>query len=114
MGREDVSDPWSSLQQRHFAAILEYTTSIRHIAGKSNLVADAMSRTIINVVHNLELGVDFMAMAAAQRNDGEMATYQTATSGLVLQDVQFGPTDTTLLCDIYKTCHPNYLPPHCL
>ena len=41
-----------------------------------------------------------MAMATAQRNDGEMAAYHTATSGLLLQDVQFGPTDTTLLCDI--------------
>ena len=47
-------------------------------------------------MHNLEPGVDFTAMAAAQRNDEEMATYHTATSRLVLQDVQFGPTDTTL------------------
>ena len=41
-----------------------------------------------------------MAMGAAQWNDGEMATYHTATSWLVLQDVQFGPTDTMLLCNI--------------
>ena len=39
-------------------------------------------------------------MAAAQWKDEEMATYHTVTSGLVLQDVQFGPTDTTLLCNI--------------
>ena len=51
-------------------------------------------------MHNLEPGLDFMAMAPAQRNDGEMATYHTATSGLVLQDVQFGPADAMFLCDI--------------
>ena len=95
-----ISDPWSARQQHHLAAISEYTTNIRHIAGKSNLIAHALSRTIINAVHNIEPGVDFTAMAAAQWNDEEMATHRTATSGLVFQDVKFGPTDTTLLCDI--------------
>ena len=37
---------------------------------------------------------------SAQHADQEMAAYRTAISGLVLQDVQFGPTNTTLLCDI--------------
>ena len=39
-------------------------------------------------------------MATAQQNDQEMAAYRTAISGLTLQDVQFGPTDATLLCDV--------------
>ena len=95
-----VSDPWSARQQRHLAAISEYTTCVKHIAGKSNLVADALSRTIVNAVHRSESGVDFTAMAAAQREDKETAAYRTATSGLVLQDVRFGPSDTTLLCDV--------------
>ena len=76
-----VSDPWSVRQQCHLIAISEYTTIIRLIAGKSYLMADAMCRTIINDVHNLEPEVDFMAVAAAQRNDGEMATHHSATSG---------------------------------
>ena len=46
-----VSDPWSARQQRHLTAISEYTTCIKHIAGKSNEVADALSRTVINAVH---------------------------------------------------------------
>ena len=38
-----VSEPWSPQQQRHLTSISEYTTCIKHIAGKSNLVADALS-----------------------------------------------------------------------
>ena len=105
-----VSDPWSARQQRQLTAISEYTTCIKHIAGKSNTVADALSRITINAAHQLESGVDFPAMAAAQRNDQEMAAYRTAISGLVLQDVQFGPTNDTLLCDI-STGHPRPIVP---
>ena len=94
-----ASNPWSARQQRHLAAISEYTTCIKHIAGKSNLVADALSRTTIHAVH---VGVDFTAMAAAQREDDDMATYRSTRSGLVLEDIQFGPTDATLLCDVSR------------
>ena len=44
--------------------------------------------------------MDFTAMAATQHNNQEMAVYRTAISWLVLQDIQFGPTDATLLWDI--------------
>jgi len=92
------------------SAISEYTTCIKHIAGKSNTVADALSRTSINTVHQFAPGVDFTAMAAAQQSDQEMAAYRTAISGLKLQDVQFGPTNTTILCDI-STGQPRPLVP---
>ena len=39
-------------------------------------------------------------MAAAQHNDQEMDTYTTSDSGLSFQDVEFGPADTTLPCDV--------------
>ena len=107
-----VPDPWSTRQQRHLTAISEYTTCIKHIAGKSNEVADTLSRTVINAVHQnlMEPGIDFTAMATAQQNDQEMAAYRTAISGLTLQDVQFGPTDATLLCDV-STCQPRPIVP---
>ena len=34
-----------------------------HIAGKTNLVADALSRIVINAVHSFGQGIDFSAMA---------------------------------------------------
>ena len=45
-----VSDPWSPQQQRHLAYISEFTTDVRHIAGKDNNVADALSRTPVHFV----------------------------------------------------------------
>ena len=42
-----VSDPWS---QQHLAYISEFTTDMRHIAGKDNNVADALSRTPVHTV----------------------------------------------------------------
>lgn len=94
-----VAQPWSTRQQRQLACISEYTTDIRHIAGKNNNVADALSRAIINAVHT-ELAIDYAAMAAAQRSDEELTAYRTAITGMNLQDIPFGPTGTTLLCDI--------------
>ena len=92
-----VSDPWSARQQRHLAYISEYTTHIQHLSGKRNKVADALSRATIN---SLEPGIDYKALADAQQVDAEMAAYRTAISGLVLDDVPFGPGRSTLLCDI--------------
>ena len=53
-----------------------------------------------HAVKKLEHRVDFTAMAEAQRNDKEMTAYRTAISGLVLQDIQFGSSDTMLLCNV--------------
>ena len=94
-----VSDPWSSRQQRHLSYISEFTTDVRHIAGKHNNVADALSRNAINTVAS-QFGIDYQALAEAQRNDDQMAAYRNAKSGLVLEAMKFGPTDDTLLCDV--------------
>ncbi|RUS73921.1 hypothetical protein EGW08_018311 [Elysia chlorotica] len=40
-----LSDPWSARQQRQLSYISEFSTDIRHIAGKTNVVADCLSRT---------------------------------------------------------------------
>ena len=45
-------------------------------------------------------GMDYAALAAAQEQDVEMQAYNTAFSGLVLEDMRFGPAGTTLLCDV--------------
>ena len=39
----------------------------------------------------------YTALAIAQRKD----VYHTSILGLVLEDVQFNPTDSTLLCDVF-------------
>ena len=52
---------------------------IRHVAGKDNVFADALSQAAISAISG---GIDFSALAAAQLADpANMATYQTATMG---------------------------------
>jgi hypothetical protein len=38
------SDPWLGRQQRHLSFIAEFSPTIRHITGQSNVVADTLSR----------------------------------------------------------------------
>lgn len=58
-----TTELWSAQQQRHLSAISEFTTDIRHVASKNNLMADCLSRAQVGSVH---LGVDYSAMAADQ------------------------------------------------
>ena len=81
-----VLDHWSPQQQRHLACISEFTTNVRHVAGKENHMADALSRCLVNSIH-MQIGVDYAAMATAQRTGDEMAAYRASDTGLILQDV---------------------------
>ncbi|GFR66903.1 Pol polyprotein [Elysia marginata] len=86
----------SPRQTRHLSFISEF---IRHIKGKFNVVADALSR--INSVGKDDQHkecINFEKLARAQEASDEMASYHTATTGLVLKDIETGPS--TLLCDI--------------
>jgi hypothetical protein len=38
------SEPWTARQCRHLSYIAEFSSDIRHINGKDNLVADTLSR----------------------------------------------------------------------
>jgi len=92
-----VTEPWSSRQQRHLNFISEFTTDIRHVSGKDNVVADCLSRPSI---HAVQVGVDYAAMARAQQADTELQALRSASTGLTLADVHFQAAGTTLLCDV--------------
>ena len=110
----------SPRQTRHLSYIAEFTTDIRYIKGKFNVVADTLSRinTVSfeqntentkqtgiserkgsdqNKVIHLPIG-DFDRLALDQQQSDEIARYHTSTTGLILQDVAFGKS--TVLCDI--------------
>jgi hypothetical protein len=44
-----VSDPWTASQCRQLAYVAKYTSDIRHIAGRDNIVADTLSRPLGHV-----------------------------------------------------------------
>ena len=80
-----ISDPWSARQQRQLAAISEFTTDIRHIAGKANAVAGTLSRTQISSVISALVNLDYTAMAAAQTCLEVQAVLEYASTVLVLE-----------------------------
>lgn len=92
-----VTEPWSARQQRHLASISEFTTDIQHVAGKSNLVADCLSRVLVCPVH---LGVDFAAMAADQPGDPGIIALRSSGTGLRLEDAVVQDGGPALLCDV--------------
>ncbi|KAK3760865.1 hypothetical protein RRG08_034706 [Elysia crispata] len=101
----------SPRQTRHLSFIAEFTSNIQHIKGKFNVVAHALSR--ITTVDTWEAAVDiphstvpdtlcidqidFDQLAEDQEKSGGMASYRTATTGLLLQDINIG--SSKLLCD---------------
>jgi Integrase zinc binding domain len=61
-----LSDPWTARQQRHLSFIAEYTTDVRHMAGKENVVADALSRPATVVAVPAADQLDFAVIAEQQ------------------------------------------------
>lgn len=102
-----ISDPCNARQQRHLAYISEFSTDIRHISGKTNVVADCLSRTTLN---NVVLGIDFVAMAKAQTTDENVQMLQTATTGLQIMRIPIHDSGPELLCDV-STGHPRPIVP---
>ena len=67
---------------------------IRHVAGKDNVVTDALSWAAISAISG---GINFSALAAAQLADPvDMAACQTASTGHQLKDIPFGPNNKQL------------------
>jgi len=100
-----ISEPWSARQQRQLAYISEFTTNVQHISGKSNVVADFLSRPILQVT----LSLDYKAMATAQDHES-MYALQTASTSLRVASVPTEPGGPELLCDI-STGHPRPIVP---
>ncbi|TWW56016.1 Retrovirus-related Pol polyprotein from transposon 297 [Takifugu flavidus] len=92
-----TAEPWSARQQRHLSYISEFTTDIKHLAGKTNVVADCLSRAVTGAVH---MGLDYGQMAVDQTTDSDVQALKSAATGLQLREVHFGSTGVTLLCDV--------------
>uniref|UniRef100_A0AAV2M6P0 Gypsy retrotransposon integrase-like protein 1 n=1 Tax=Knipowitschia caucasica TaxID=637954 RepID=A0AAV2M6P0_KNICA len=98
-----VAEPWSAHQQRQLAFISKYTTDIRHIAGKSYVVADCLSRAVVGTV---QLGLDYARMGA----DRTLQSLKDSDTGLQLGKVAVGDSGVRLWCDL-STGQPRPLVP---
>lgn len=105
------SDRYSPRQVRHLDLISQFTTDIRHVKGRDNAVADALSRVGANALHsNDSLTImDFTAMAAAQASDPELQRLQSGTS-CKIEAVPLAMSDSTILCDVSTGVARPYVP----
>ena len=86
----------SPRQTRHMSFISEFSTDVRHVSGKDNVVADALSRPDISAIYLPT--IDYRQLAADQATSEEITAYKTSITGLRFDDVQFD--DCTVLCDV--------------
>lgn len=103
---------YSPRQRRHLSYVSEFTTDIQHLAGKDNVVADALSRPTINAT-NFVQPIDEEEMAREQAKDPGIRAFRTACTSLKLEDIPVTNTDLTLVCDVSRT-KPRPLVPLCL
>lgn len=89
------SDKHTPKQIRYLAFISEFTTDIRHVSGRDNVVADALSR--IDVV---EGKLDFEALATSQATDSELQGLMQSGSGLNLKQMSLPGSSAKIYCDV--------------
>lgn len=87
-------DNCSPRQYRHLDYIGQFTTDIRHISGKDNVVADTLSR-----VEEIVQPVNLEALAKSQITDPELKQLMDGETSLVLRKVALPGTNTELYCD---------------
>lgn len=105
------STSYTPRELRHLAYISEFTSDIRHVNGKDNTVADALSRLHVASTSVARPHVDFTRLAAAQRDDDELRKLRDSATSLVLEDVFMPGSGVSVVCDTsHNRCRP-YVPP---
>lgn len=97
----------SPRQYRHLDFVSQFTTDIRHISGKDNVVADTLSR-----IEALEEPVNLELLAEQQKLDPELNTIVNGdtTYSLRLVKMKMPGSNIELFCDVLKTPRPYVTP----
>ncbi|KAL0894285.1 hypothetical protein ABMA27_014285 [Loxostege sticticalis] len=98
----------SPRQYRHLDFISQFTTDIRHISGKDNVVADTLSR-----IEELEMPVNLEHLAQGQASDPELAKLLSEGSSLHLEELHVPGSRVPLYCDVtrFKEVHIDLVGP---
>lgn len=99
------SDPVSKRQQRHLSAITEFDCVIRHISGKLNPVADALSRNCSSLT---TCGIDLKLLEEQQHLAPPPTLPQH--SKIVFEQIKF-PEGPSILCDTSTGTPRPWVPP---
>ncbi|GBO42694.1 Transposon Tf2-9 polyprotein [Araneus ventricosus] len=96
----------SPRQINHLNFIAQFTVDIKHISGKDNVVADALSR--IESISTSPLAYE--DIARSQQDDEELDLLLKQPTSLTLQKLQVPNTDVMLYCDISTQIIRPYIP----
>lgn len=99
----------SPRQLRYLDFISQHTTDIRHISGKDNVIADALSR--IEAL-SMPSPLDYKLLQEEQQNDTELQQLlQSSNTGMELKLIQMLESDSKIYCDISTPAIRPYLTP---
>lgn len=87
----------SPRQLRQLDFIGQFTTDIRHISGKDNIVADTLSR-----IEEAQFDIDYELLAQLQAKDDELLNIikQPNDSSLQLKQITLPNSDKSIYCDV--------------
>lgn len=92
-------------QYRHLDFISQFTTDIRHISGKDNVVADTLSR-----IEELGAPVNLETLAQNQASDPELQELLNKGSSLKLQKLCTPGSQVPLYCDVSTSISRPFVP----
>jgi len=96
----------SPRQTRHLEFISQFTTDIRYMTGKENVVADALSRHI----ESINQAIDIETLAVAQEKDEELQQIvKQKQLEIKLQKVPIPESDKQVYCDVSREKPRPYL-----
>lgn len=91
------SEKSSPRQQQQLSFISQFSTTIEHLSGADNIIADALSR-VEAVIFSYEIGL--YDLAKAQASDEELKKAISSSEWLIrLKRLIFGPKNIELFCD---------------
>ncbi|CAH2087681.1 unnamed protein product [Euphydryas editha] len=93
----DRKNNCSPRQYRHLDFVSQFTTDIRHISGRDNVVADTLSR-----VEEIQPAIDYEVLAKSQALDSELASLLNEETSLRLKKIAMAGDRREVYCDVSR------------
>lgn len=94
----DRKNNCSPRQYRHLDYISQFTTDIRHISGRDNVVADTLSR-----IEEIQPAIDYDELAKSQSSDSELANLLNDETSLRLKKIAMADNGLEVYCDVSRS-----------
>lgn len=103
------SDKHSPRQSRHLSFISQFSTTIKHISGKNNIVADSLSR-IETIQFPSPVDYDYLALQQTTDTELQQILRNPTSSSLQLRQLNFPGSQSPIYCDISNATARPFVP----